>query len=196
MQLSRERLDRIFHILEQQGGEESIRSLHRNFSIARSEIKEAEILGWISTGKKKPKTGRPAIVARLSRNQPAKLPPFRKDLQRRIKYNHEKFARLTVYTSIKGGSKDMGFPGYVGAYQRTYPKAKSKNGAYASCSRLLRHPHVFAARQWYYATSNGEIPNLPCPSFESEIWKKLESFGSWRAKYRPTSRAKYREQRW
>ena len=196
MMLSRERLHRILAVIQRQGGSETVRQLTRRFSIFRSEIKEAEALGWISIEKRKPKTGRPATIARLSKSQPAKLPPPRWMLERPIKYNHHKFARLTVYASIKGGSCLAGFPGYIEAYQRTYPQAKSKNGAYASCSRLLRHPHVFAARQWYYATSNGEIPSLPFPSFESEIWTQLEAFGSRRAKFRPTSTANYREQRW
>ncbi len=60
MMLSRERLHRILAVIQRQGGSETVRQLTRRFSIFRSEIKEAEALGWISIEKRKPKTGRPA----------------------------------------------------------------------------------------------------------------------------------------
>ncbi len=183
-------------VLYQKGGVETLRNLERNFSIRRSEISEAEQLGWLTIEERKPSTGRPATIARLSKSQPAKLPPPRWMLERPIKFSHQKFAMLTVYASIKGGSSHAGFPGYIKAYQRTYPQAKSKNGACASCSRLLRHPHVFAARQWFYAQLSGEIPRVPFPGYEFEIWGQLEAFGSWRAKCRPTAFTFYRERPW
>ena len=197
MRLSRERLHRILAVIQRQGGSETVRQLTRRFSISRHEVEEAKSLGFLDVEKRKPKTGRPSYVATLSKNQPAKLPPPRWMLERPIKFSHQKFAMLTVYASIKGGSSHSGFPGYIKAYQRTYPQAKSKNGAYASCSRLLRHPHVFAARQWYYARVNGEISrHWNLPRYESEIWEHLEVMRSWRAKFRPTRAVTFREQRW
>jgi hypothetical protein len=198
MQLSRERLERIFVVVERQGGEESIRKLQRNFSILRSEIEEAATLGWISIEKRKPKTGRPAIVARrLSKNVAAKLPPWRYEIEKPIKWSHQKFAMFSVNMSIKGGGRISGLPGYVEAYRKAFPAAKSRDGIYASCSRLLRHPNVFAARQWYYANTCGEIPrHWDLPDYESEIWQHLEIYGSWRAKYKPTFTHRYTERRW
>jgi hypothetical protein len=196
MRLSRERLHRILAVIQRRGGSETVRQLTRRFSIFRHEIEEAKSLGFLDVEKRKPKTGRPSYVATLSKNMAAKLPPWRRDIERPIKADHQRFAMFSVYTSIKGGSRTTGFPGYVEAYRKAFPSAKSLDGIYASCSRLLRHPHVFAARQWYYATSNGEIPSLAFPSLESEIWTELENFGSWRAKFRPTSKVKFQEQRW
>ena len=130
-------------VLYQKGGVETLRNLERNFSIRRSEISEAEQLGWLTIEERKPSTGRPATIARpLAKVMAAKLPPPRWMLERPIKFSHQKFAMLTVYASIKGGSSHAGFPGYIKAYQRTYPQAKSKNGACASCSRLLSVTHT------------------------------------------------------
>ncbi len=197
MALCREKLQQILRALENLSSSTTIRDVVRRTSISRSEICEAERLGYILLERRKPRTGRPAILARLSESQPAKLPPPRWMLERPIKFSHQKFAMLTVYASIKGGSSHAGFPGYIKAYQRTYPQAKSKNGAYASCSRLLRHPHVFAARQWYYARVNGEISrHWNLPRYESEIWENLEVMRSWRAKFRPLRTVTFREQRW
>lgn len=196
MQFCRERLNRILSVLERQGGAETVRQLTRRFSIFRHEIEEAESLGFIVIEKRKPRTGRPSKIASLSECQAAKLPPWRRELEKPIKATHQRFAMFSVCTSIKGGSRATGFPGYVEAYRKAFPSAASLNGAYASCSRLLRHPHVFAARQWYYAETCGEIPNSPFPDFESEIWTQLEVFGSWRARFKPTSKVIYREQRW
>jgi hypothetical protein len=57
-----------------------------------------------------------------------------------------------------------------------------RHAAYACASRLLKRPDVQAARQWYYAQSNGEIPRLPMPPTMSGILEVLQAFGSGRAK--------------
>lgn len=196
MTLCRERLNRLLKVLNRQGGSETVRQLIRRFSFFRSEITQAEGLGWITIEQRKPRTGRPSSLATLSNSIAAKLPQSRFNVEKPIKRTHRNFAMHTVYSSVKGGGKKGSLPGYVEAYRRSFNTAKSIGGAYASCSRLLRHPHVFAARQWHYARANGEIPNFPFPSFESEIWEQLEIFGSERAKYKPTSGTFYRERRW
>ena len=84
----------------------------------------------------------------------------------------------------------------VEAYRKAYPQAKSRNGAYASCSRLLRNPGVFAARQWHYAVAAGEVPSEAQPKTESEIWQYLKDFGSWRSQFSPQSGHRYQENRW
>ncbi len=197
MMLSRERLQRILAVIQRQGGSETVRQLTRRFSIFQHEIEEAESLGFLDIKKRKPKIGRPSYVATLSKNMAAKLPPWRRNIEKPIKATHQRFAMFSVYTSIKGGSRISGLPGYVEAYRKAFPAAKSRNGIYASCSRLLRHPHVFAAREWYYARVNGEISrHWNLPRYESEIWENLEVMRSWRAKFRPLRTVTFREQRW
>jgi hypothetical protein len=66
-----------------------------------------------------------------------------------ISIRHWKFAMLSVYASVHRGGKVLPFPCHVEAYQTAFPEAKSRNGAHASCSRLMNHPNVFAARHWF-----------------------------------------------
>jgi hypothetical protein len=194
--LPRESLDRLLSILERKGGTETLRQLSRIYSFQSWEIEEAEALGFLRIETRKPKIGRPSQIARLSKSQPRNFPPSRSLIPSRIKYSHERFAYLTVFESLKGSSRYFGLPGYVESYLKAYPNAKSRVAAYASCSRLLRHPHVFAARQWFYAQLYGEIPLVPFPGYEFEIWEQLEAFGSRRARYRPKLLSCYREQPW
>ncbi len=66
--------------------------------------------------------------------------------------------------SLDRGGSLSGLPCDIESYLKTYPAAKSRNGAHASCRRLLNHPNVFAARQWLSATMNGEVSrDLPKP---------------------------------
>jgi hypothetical protein len=194
--LPRESLDRLLLILEREGGAETRRQLSRLYSFQSWEIEEAEAMGFVRIEMRKPKTGRPSKVARLSKSQPRNYLPSRSKIGRRIKYNHERFAFLTVFESLKGSNRYSGLPGYVESYLKAYPGAKSRAGAYASCSRLLRHPHVFAARQWFYAQLCGEVPGIPFPCYEPEIWEQLDAFGSWRAKFRPTALSFHYESPW
>lgn len=74
----------------------------------------------------------------------------------------------------------------VEAYLRVYPKARSRAGARASMSRLMRRRDVRAAVQWFYAVSDGDIPRgIAMPETPSGIRAELEKAGSWRAKYVP-----------
>ena len=190
---SRDRLDRLLRVLARQGGAETARQLSRRFAIFPDEITKAEALGWVEIETRKPRTGRPSRVVRLSECQPAKLPPWRWQMEKPISFRHWKFAMLSVYASVHRGGTLRPFPCHVEAYQMAFPEAKSRNGAHASCSRLMDHPNVFAARQWFYALTNREIPRAMenKPRTPREIWDILESHGSHRARYRNYRRKLY-----
>jgi len=184
--LSRERLDRLCAVLARQGGSETIRQLSRRFAIFPDEIVEAEALGWVEIETWKPRTGRPSRIVRLSKNQPAKLPPWRRQVARPIPIRHWRFAKRSVFEAVRGGMPGHGIPPLVAAYRDTFPDAKSKAGAAASCSRLLRHPHVFAAREFCFARLAGEIPrDSGIPSTVSEAWAILKQHRSWRMEFAP-----------
>jgi hypothetical protein len=182
--LCRERLERLLEVLDRQGGEVTVRQLFRRFAIFPSEIDEAAQLGWVRIVIRKPPTGRPARVVQLSKTEAAKLPPWRWQMEKPISIRHWKFAMLSVCASVHRGGKLLPFPCHVEAYQTAFPEAKSRNGAHVSCSRLMNHPNVFAARQWFYALMNGEVPNGINPRTPGEIWDILERHGSHRAAYR------------
>lgn len=193
MILSRERLNRLRHVLARQGGTETFRQLTRRFAIFPAEIEAAEALGWVEITIQKPRTGRPSRIVRLSESQAAKLPPSRWTMERPLSVRHWRFARLTVFESIERGGTLFPMPCHLESYLKTFPEAKSRNGAHASCSRLMNHPNVFAARQWFYASLNNEIPrSLPIPKTPAEIWDGLEEHGSYRAKYRTYRRRLFR----
>ena len=194
MKISQERLFRLLEILDRQGGSETVRQLQRRFSILRQEVAQAEALGWIVIERVKPPVGRPAVIARkLSETMAAKLPPYRREMERPISVRHWNFAMFSAYGAIPNGCRYLNMPATVHAYRKAFPKARRMKGAAASCSRLLRHPNVFAARQWYYAIMNGEIPRgLTWPDTPGEIWDCLDKFGSRRAKFRTYRRKLYR----
>jgi len=180
--LPRERLNRLRSVLTRQGGTETARQLFRRFAIFPEEIEAAEALGWIEIETRKPPTGRPSRIVRLSETPAAKLPPWRSQIPRRIKHRHWRFAHLSVCGAIHGGMRKHGLPPLIAAYRELFPDAKSEAGAAASCSRLLRHPDVIAARQFYYAQLGREIPRHEAiPSTAFEIWETLKRYGSWRA---------------
>jgi hypothetical protein len=183
--LCRERLHRLLDVLERRGGQETLRQLDRLYSIRCFEVMEAERLGWVVVKSQKPPTGRPSMIVRPSRNQAAKLPPSRLYMERPISCRHWRFAMLTVFASIHRGGRLSGLPCHIESYLKAFPDAKSRKGAHASCSRLMNHPNVFAARQWFYAVVNGDVPrSLRIPDTPAEIWDLLEEYGSYRAKYR------------
>lgn len=191
--LCRERLDRLLDVLERRGGQETLRQLDRLYSITRLEVMEAERLGWVVVKSQKPPTGRPSIIVRPSRNPAAKLPPSRFYMERPISCRHWRFAMLTVFASLHRGGRLSGLPCHIESYFKAFPDAKSRNGAHASCSRLMNHPNVFAARQWFYAVVNGEVSkSLQMPDTPAEIWDLLEEHGSYRAKYRTYRRRLFR----
>lgn len=186
MELSRERLHRLLFVLTRQGGAETARQLFRRFAIFPDEIAQAEALGWVATETGKPRTGRPSRIVRLSKSTTAKLPRWRSEIPRRISHHHWRFAFASVYQGIRGGMPRHGIPPLVVVYRDLFPSAKSEAGAAASCSRLLRHPHVHAARQYCYARLCGEIPQSePYPSTPREAWETLKRHKSWRTEHAP-----------
>ncbi len=178
-----ERLERIRRILERRGGTASIRDLRRSYMVFRWEIEQAAELGWLTITTRKPRVGRPSLVAEVSRKENAKSPPPLSSIEREISIRHWRFALLSVTRCVRNGARSFGFPGIVSAYIETY-RPRSRNGAYASTNRLLKRPDVQAAREWFYAQSGGELPLYEAmPATASGIRKRLREIGSWRADY-------------
>lgn len=182
--LSRERLQRLLIIIARQGGAETVRQLARRFSIWPWEIEAAERLGWVKIETRRPRTGRPSRIVRrrdLSESPAAKLPPPRSELGRRISRRHWLFAMRSALCAADRGIPSFGIPPTVEAYRSVYATAQSRAGAAASASRLMKHPHVRAARQWFYAKRDRTIPEGEAPpSTAREIWQRLRELGSWR----------------
>jgi hypothetical protein len=182
--LCRERLNRILSILERNDGALTVREFARTFSVWEWEIEQAAALGWLKIETRKPRTGRPSRIATIvSKPQAAKLPPYRWQIEKQISIRHWNFAFHSAYSAIKGGSSFIWrIPPYTDAYQQAFPAARNRRAAAASMSRLLRHPHVRAARAWFYSKISHEISkDEPMPDTASGIWQRLRELGSWRA---------------
>jgi hypothetical protein len=182
--LCRERLDRIQRILSRNAGALIVREFARTYSVWEWEVEQAAALGWIKIETHKPRTGRPSRIAKIvSENTAAKLPPWRCQIEKPISIRHWRFAMLSVCTCRKGGhSLFFYLPPYTDAYLRSFPAAKKRRAAAASMSRLLHHPGVKAARKWYYAWANREIPHEETmPDTASGILQRLRELGNWRA---------------
>jgi hypothetical protein len=176
-----ERLQRIRHLLKHCGGAATMRDLWRSHEVFDWEVQQAAELGWVTITTRKPRVGRPSRVVEFCGGQNAKFPERRCWIEREISIRHWWFALRSVGQSVKYGMRRWGFPGVVSAYINTY-HPRSRNGAYASTSRLLRHPDVRAARQWFYAKSGRELPfGEKMPSTASGIRKRLRELGNRRA---------------
>ena len=181
LNLCRERLERLLRVLDRHGTS-SVRSLLRSHGLQTWEVEQAVELGWVTIDWQKPPVGRPKrVVRRLSETASAKLPQPRRQGDHPISSRHWKFAMLSVGSCVPRGSRIFSVPGNIDAYVRAFPKARVRSGAHASCSRLLRHPDVIAARHWLGAQINREIPDAPLPHTAHEIRACLIRFGSWRA---------------
>ncbi len=181
--LCRERLDRIQRILSRNAGALPMREFARTYSVWKWEMEQAAELGWIKIETRKPHTGRPSRIAIIvSETQAAKLPPYRWQIEKPISIRHWNFAFHSAYSAIKGGSSFIWrTPPYTDAYLRAFPAARKRRAATASMSRLLRHPHVRAARAWFYSKLSNEIPrDEAMPDTARAIWQRLREFGSWR----------------
>jgi hypothetical protein len=181
--LCRERLNRILSILDRNDGSLTMREFARTFSVWEWEIEQAATLGWLKIETRKPRTSRPSRIAKIvSKPQAAKLPPYRWQIEKQISIRHWNFAFHSVYSAIKGGSSFVWpIPPYTDAYQQAFPAARNRRAATASMSRLLRHPHVRAARAWFYFKVSHEISREePMPDTASGIWQRLRELGSWR----------------
>jgi hypothetical protein len=164
--LCRERLTRLLFVLDSEGGECSVRRLCRNFAIRDWEVEQAEEAGWVMISERKPRVGRPSSVARkVSENQSAKLPPWRMQIPKELSVRHWRFAM--EMTGIEYGRGHFGFTlsSATRAYLIAFPNARSRAGAAASASRLLKRPMIQAARRWFLATDlhsyDEEMPETP-----------------------------------
>lgn len=150
--LCRERLTRILSLLNHAGGSISIREYSRRFAVHDWELQQAEELGWIMIVERKPRIGRPSrVVENVSKNHAAKLPPNRCGIPREIQYRHERFALETLDT-MPGGAIGIKISTRVRAYLKVFPNAKSRAGASASASRLMKRRDVRVARLWFQKT--------------------------------------------
>jgi hypothetical protein len=131
--LCRELLARRLEVLERNGGRETLRQLDRIYAIRRFEVLEAELLGWVVIKSQKPRTGRPSAVVQLRKTPAAKLPPWRRCMERAISHRHWRFALFTTCASLHRGGSLSGLPCDIEPYLKAYPAAKSRNGAHASC---------------------------------------------------------------
>lgn len=162
-----------------------MREFARSFSVWEWEIEQAAVLGFIKIETHKPLTGRPSRIAKIvSESQAAKLPPYRCQIEKRISFRHWNFAWHSVYSAVKGGSSFlMRSPPFTDAYLLAFPAARNRRAATASMSRLLRHPHVRAARAWFYSKLSNEIPrDEAMPDTARAIWQRLRELGSWRVR--------------
>lgn len=181
--LCRERLGRIRRVLERCGGTATMRDLWRSHTICAWEIEEAAKMGWCKISVRKPRVGRHSRVVELCEQYDAEMPPVRRCIEKEISIRHWWFALRSVGESVKHGMRRWGLPGIVSAYVSTY-RPRSRNGAYASASRLLQRADVRAARQWFYAQSGGELPpGEKMPTTASCIRARLRELGNRRADY-------------
>jgi len=154
--LCRERLTRLLEVLDREGGSCTFRRLNRNYGLYIWEVEQAEESGWVDIVERKPHVGRPSLtVLRLSESISAKLPPWRHQIPKEISIRHWRFA--LELTSIAPSRNMFGFSrsSATRAYLIAFPRAKSRAGAAASASRLLKDPMVRAARRWFLSTDLG-----------------------------------------
>lgn len=159
--LCRERLQRIQRVLERTAGQAmSVRDLSRSHGVEKWELEQAAELGWVEITLRKPTTGRPSRVAGLrehSGTPSAKVPPLRRDIGKMISCRHHHFAMQSVCNAVKGGSRRFfPIPPLTDAYLAAFPQARKRHAAASSMSRLLRHPHVRAARVVLRGSERGD----------------------------------------
>lgn len=186
--LCRERLARIERVLNKNAGALTIREFDRSFGVWEWELEQAAALGRIQIETHQPHRGRPSrVVRQVSEPKSAKLPPYRWQIEKPISHRHFCFAIASLKSFKRGrpsyaaafGLGDWGCR--ADAYQNVYKAARSRAGARASVSRLIRHPDVRAARAWLYAKVRREIPmDDAMPDTARAIWQRLRELGSWR----------------
>ncbi len=183
--LCHERWERIERVLDRLGGKAAIRELKRSYGIRAWEVEQSAELGWLTITTHKPRVGRPSRIVEFrdySNASVPRLPEWRCMIEKEISTRHAVFA-IECAGCIPRGSRlfGIGCPPLVEAYVRVY-RPRSRRGARASVSRLLRHPHVRALRQWHFAVINQEISLYEAtPRTASGIWQRLREVGSWRA---------------
>lgn len=186
------------------------RDLARFSGIEWWEIDQAEELGFVTTEKRKPRTGRPSkwviINGRptathpfwkpkdgtkrrnVSKSYPSKL-PSRHQIGRPISHKEWKFAFWYVMGDFGPGVGLFGFKRRAWtAYQKAYPSCRNKAAARSRSSRILKRPQVKAAIAWEFAKMD-RLPNINrfFPWTAIEVWDILHRLGSHRANWAPYS---------
>lgn len=164
-----ERLRRIQGILRSREGQVSIREFQRTFGVQRWEILQAVDLGWLELWWYKPPVGRTSLTVReVSNPVTAKLPPTRDRLMPELTSRHYAFI-MEATLCLRWGRCRYGLRGCMtDAYQLVY-SAKSRRGASASVTRLLKRMDIQAGLEWAKAQSRGKIDRskaLPGSLFE------------------------------
>jgi hypothetical protein len=181
--LCRERLDRIQRILKRNAGALTVREFARTFSVWEWEVEQAAELGFIKIETHKPRTGRSSRIATIvSKPDAAKVPPYRWQIEKPIRFQHKLFAMHSTCAVKHGSRKLVYLPTITEAYQNVFKRATKRRAATASASRLMRRSDVRAARAWYYAQFDGDAPRSdPMPETAKAIWQRLRELRSWRA---------------
>ena len=176
--LCRERLHRILTLLDRNGGQVEVRTLERNHRVYSWEVEQAEELGWIRIFERKPAVGRPARVAeKLSESGSAKLPPWRYGVPRQISIRHWRFALESVGT-MPGGYFGCKPATLVHAYLVAFRNCRSRRGASASATRLMKRRDVRLMRRWFILMFQGKIDrDEEMPDTESGIVARLRELG-------------------
>jgi hypothetical protein len=182
LRLCRERLERIQRILEQAGGEPvSLRQFTRQFNVCKWEVEQAAEMGWVEITIRKPATGRPSPLVSLrehSETLSAKRPPPRRFVGKMISCRHFNFALESINARKRGGGYIFHMQTFTDAYFKTFPASRKRHATTSSMSRLLKHPGVKAARAWFYAQLNLEIPfHERMPWTAAEIRQRLDKAG-------------------
>ena len=174
--LCRERLLRILFLLDRNDGQLSLRIFMRNHGVFSWELEQAAELGWLRVIERKPSVGRPSHVAKkVSKNESAKLPPWRYAIPIEISIRHWRFALESVST-MSGGYFGFKPATLVHAYMQAFPMARSRTGASASANRLMKRLDVKMMRKWLYLSGQGKI-NEPMPTTLTGIVRRLQELG-------------------
>jgi hypothetical protein len=176
-------LEKLYHILRLlKDGPVGVRHLWLFHKVCEWELEEAQRLGWIRIFFRESPKGPAARMAESSERDDAKLPPTRR-LIGEISFRHEEFARRSVFESVQGGMRFAGYclPPLYMACLRTYPRLSRRRAvATAATAQLMRRREVRAARSWYFAIMNSEIPrDEPMPRTVSGIRARLTEVGSY-----------------
>jgi hypothetical protein len=151
--LCRERLIRLLAVLDREGGSCSLRDIFRTYGVCNWEVGQAEEAGWVTISTRKPAVGRSSQVAeKLSETHSAKLPPWRYAIPKELSCRHFNFALHLSIIGPKRNAFGFGLQSATDAYLRSFPSCKSRAGAAASASRLMKRPMIQAARSWFLAT--------------------------------------------
>ena len=182
--LASEDLKRLERVMLRKGGAMPMREVTRCYGIPRWIIDGAVQGGWVTTYfRKPPGRGRPSRIGEFRELTFANLPPRRIEIEPGFSMRHWSFAMRSAYTAVERGSVRFGIPAIVDVYQSVY-RCKSREGARASASRLMKRRDVQAMRQWYFAKLNREVwKDETMPDTISGIRKRLRETGSRRANW-------------